>query len=218
MESNKKNDFGIRIKQCRENLGVSQAELARRVGYTSRSMINKIEKGESDVTRDKLFALAKALNTSPMYLLGLTDETSESRLPQNAFPLTPYGKIPIVAGIAAGNPVDMEQGDYDWGFADAEYCDGNHFMLRVEGNSMEPTVPNGSTAIILKQDYAERGQIVAFEMEGYATLKRYYPQPNGTILLQADNPAAESYVITKEQLMNGQARILGVLREYKKKF
>lgn len=215
MESKLKNDFGMRIKQCRENLGMSQAELARRVGYTSRSMIGKIEKGESDVARDKLFALSQVLQTTPMFLLGLSEE---SPLPQNAFPLTPYGRIPIVAGIAAGNPVDMEQGDYDWGFADAEYCDGNHFMLRVEGDSMEPTIPNGATAIILKQDFAEKGQIVAFEMEGYATLKRYFPQANGTILLRADNPDAESYVITQDQIANGQARILGVLREYKKKF
>lgn len=212
--------IGQRIKERRESLGISAEALGEKVGK-AKTTIYRYEQGFIEKMPTSVLAdIAKALHTSPLYLLGMTDDVSplQNTLPQNAFPLTPYGRIPIVAGIAAGNPVDMEQGDYDWGFADAEYCDGNHFMLRVEGNSMEPTVPNGSTAIILKQDYAERGQIVAFEMEGYATLKRYYPQPNGTILLQADNPAAESYVITKEQLMNGQARILGVLREYKKKF
>jgi len=219
MDPKTKNDFGIRIKERREALGISQAELARRVGYTSRSMITKIEKCESDVARDKLLALADILHTSPLYLLGLTDDpTPASALPQNAFPLTPYGKLPIYGGIAAGNPVDMEQGEFEWGYEDKEYCDGRHFMLRVEGDSMEPTVPNGATAIILVQDYADKGQIVAFEFDGVATLKRYFPQTNGTVLLRADNPAAESYVITQEQLQNGQARILGVLREYKKKF
>ena len=53
MDPKTKNDFGIRIKERRETLGISQAELARRVGYTSRSMITKIEKCESDVARDK---------------------------------------------------------------------------------------------------------------------------------------------------------------------
>ena len=216
---NNKSIIAERIKSRRKELGLTVEALAERLGKNRATVYryegNYIENMPSTV----LEPLAEALHCSPVYLLGMTDDPNPpTSLPQNAFPLTPYGRIPIVAGIAAGNPVDMEQGDYDWGFADAEYCDGNHFMLRVEGNSMEPTVPNGSTAIILKQDYAERGQIVAFEMEGYATLKRYYPQPNGTILLQADNPAAESYVITKDQLQNGQARILGVLREYKKKF
>ena len=112
MDPKTKNDFGIRIKERRETLGISQAELARRVGYTSRSMITKIEKCESDVARDKLLALADILHTSPLYLLGLTDDPAPaSSLPQNAFPLTPYGKLPIDGGIAAGNPVELQFGD-----------------------------------------------------------------------------------------------------------
>lgn len=43
--------IGNRIKQRREYLGLSQEELARRLGYTSRSTVNKIEKGINDITQ-----------------------------------------------------------------------------------------------------------------------------------------------------------------------
>ena len=89
-------------------------------------------------------------------------------------------------------------------------------MLRVNGNSMSPTIPDGSIAIIRVQDYAEPRQVVAFAMDGdYATLKRFYPQPDGSILLRGDNPEADSYLITKDQIQNGEAHILGIVRSYK---
>lgn len=66
--------------------GLSQAQLAEMVGYTSRASINKIEKGLVDVPRSKLFALADALHVSPAFLLGLPEGSSveyEDRLPLN---------------------------------------------------------------------------------------------------------------------------------------
>lgn len=56
-------DIGERIKKRREELGLSQSELARKVGYTSRSTINKIEKDGRGISQDKIAAIAKALHT-----------------------------------------------------------------------------------------------------------------------------------------------------------
>ena len=47
-----------RIRARREELGISQEELARRMGYKSRSSINKIEKGENDIPQSKIVAFA----------------------------------------------------------------------------------------------------------------------------------------------------------------
>lgn len=58
------------IKELREQKGLSQDELAKLTGYTSRSSIAKIEKGEVDLTRSKIIAFAKALETTPSYLMG----------------------------------------------------------------------------------------------------------------------------------------------------
>ncbi len=62
-----------RIKQRREELGMSQEELALKMGYKSRSSINKIELGKSDIPQSKINAFAQALNTTATYLLGVED-------------------------------------------------------------------------------------------------------------------------------------------------
>ena len=67
-----------RIRQRREELEMSQDELARMLGYKSRSSINKIEKGENDIPQSKIVAFARALKTTPEYLMGW--ETSKEKL------------------------------------------------------------------------------------------------------------------------------------------
>ena len=59
-----------RIRARREELGISQEELAKRMGYKSRSSINKIEKGENDIPQSKIVAFAQALRTTPEALMG----------------------------------------------------------------------------------------------------------------------------------------------------
>lgn len=62
--------IGERIKARREELGLSQDELAHRLGYKSRSSINKIELNQRNLTQSKIKALADALSTTPSYVMG----------------------------------------------------------------------------------------------------------------------------------------------------
>lgn len=62
--------IGDRIKYRREQLEMSQDELARRLGYKSRSSINKIEKDASGLPQTKIAAIANALQTTPAYIMG----------------------------------------------------------------------------------------------------------------------------------------------------
>lgn len=64
---------GMRIKARREELGMTQDELAKKLGYKSRSSINKIELGERKLTQSKIVAIAEALDVSPLYILGLEE-------------------------------------------------------------------------------------------------------------------------------------------------
>lgn len=66
-------DFGAKIKARRIELNMTQEELAKAAGYTSRSSINKIELGLVDVSQSKVQMLAKALRTSPTILVGWGD-------------------------------------------------------------------------------------------------------------------------------------------------
>lgn len=66
-----------RIRIRREALNMTQEELAAKMGYKSRSSVNKIEKGENDIPQSKVVAFAKALDTTPSYLMGWTDDAED---------------------------------------------------------------------------------------------------------------------------------------------
>lgn len=67
-------DIGERIRKRRELLGMTQDELARAAGYKSRSSINKIEVDGRGLPQKKIEEIAKALKTTPSYLMGWEDE------------------------------------------------------------------------------------------------------------------------------------------------
>lgn len=66
------------IKTRREEIGMSQEELAHKLGYTSRSTIAKIESGTNDIPKSRIVAFANALNISLVELLGWTKEAELS--------------------------------------------------------------------------------------------------------------------------------------------
>lgn len=61
--------LGDNVRKRRKQLGMTQDELADLSGYTSRSSVAKIEKGQVDLTQTKIIALAKALQCDPGDLL-----------------------------------------------------------------------------------------------------------------------------------------------------
>lgn len=60
---------GERIKARRIELGMSQAELAEKVGYKEKATISKIESDGRSLRQSKIILFAKALETTPLYLL-----------------------------------------------------------------------------------------------------------------------------------------------------
>ena len=66
--------IGENIKKRREELDMTQTELAKRVGYADKSSISKIEKGKTDVFQSDVVKIAKILQTTPAYLMGWTKE------------------------------------------------------------------------------------------------------------------------------------------------
>lgn len=63
-------DIGKNIAQRRIELGLTQEELALKMGYKSKTSINKIEKGINDIPQTKIVKFAEALRTTPAYLMG----------------------------------------------------------------------------------------------------------------------------------------------------
>lgn len=65
-------ELADRVRIRREELGLNQTELARKMGYKSRVSINKIEKGRP-ISQKLIVRLAEALDVSPSYLMGWDD-------------------------------------------------------------------------------------------------------------------------------------------------
>ena len=175
-----------RIRARREELGISQEELAKRLGYKSRSSINKIEKGENDIPQSKIVAFAQALQTTPECLMGWAQPTATA-LPNipNIFPLKTK-KVPLLGTIAAGTPIYAEE-NFD-GYSESTEDVHADFCLKIKGDSMiGARINDGDIVFIRKQPDVENGEIAAVLIDGEATLKRVYKK-NGSLVLQAENP------------------------------
>ncbi|MBQ1294258.1 MAG: helix-turn-helix transcriptional regulator [Clostridiales bacterium] len=62
-------ELGGKIRYRRQQLNISQQELAEAVGYTSKGMISNIEAGRVNIPMDKLVMIAHCLAVKPSYLL-----------------------------------------------------------------------------------------------------------------------------------------------------
>lgn len=71
--------LGQNIRLYREKIGMSQEELARKLGYKDRSTIAKIENNVNDITQSKIIAIAKVLQTTPASLMGWEDTPEGSK-------------------------------------------------------------------------------------------------------------------------------------------
>ena len=68
---------GDNILYMRKRLGMTQEELATRMGYKSKSTINKIELGVNDIPQSKIVKFAEVLGTTPAYLMGWTEDNNK---------------------------------------------------------------------------------------------------------------------------------------------
>ncbi len=195
-------DIYTRIRNRREELGLSQEELAARMGYKSKSSINKIEMGINDIPQSKVLAFAKALNTTTAYLMGC--DVSTPQIP-NILPMPAMRKIPLVGSIACGTPIlaqENREGDVD--IPAHIHAD---FALRCKGDSMiNARIYDGDIVYIRQQDTVEHGQIAAVLINDEATLKRVHLFDDH-IVLEAENPQFRPMTFWGEEMR--AIRILG---------
>jgi len=76
-----KSNIGKNIKNRRLELGLTQEELATKLGYRSKSSINKIEAGINDISQAKVLEFATALETTVSYLMGWEERDGTTATP-----------------------------------------------------------------------------------------------------------------------------------------
>ena len=167
-------ELSRRILQRRLELGLSQEELAQRMGYRSKSSITKLEKGVNDIPQSKVEEFAAALETTPAWLMGLENTAF---VPPGFEPLPEMVRVPLVGSIACGTPITAEQNIECYiGVPAAWHAD---FALTCHGSSMAPTICDGDIVCIRCQ---------AVRIGDEATLKHFHRQGD-TVMLLADNAA-----------------------------
>lgn len=91
---------------------MTQEELADKLHYKSKTTIAKIENGTNDIVQSKVVEFAKALRTSPAYLMGLIDISEQNKptvdelqkFKDAVFPIH-LKKFPLLGEIACGEPI-----------------------------------------------------------------------------------------------------------------
>lgn len=114
--------IGEQIKKRREELKLSQDELAKRMGYKSRSSINKIELGIQDVSQKKIPKFAKELDVSIGYLMedgktikqeSETSSYSEYVSEKLKIALEEAGMTPYELSVKIDEPIDIVMDAYN---------------------------------------------------------------------------------------------------------
>lgn len=165
-----------RIKARREELGMSQNELAKRLGYKDRSTIAKIEAGINDITQSKIEAFAKALNTTASDLMGWDESSGSDRVSSDSN-TSDFSYVQYAGPVAAHfNSTPVEE--HELRRIPPEWL-GNRrpedfFIASVDGNSMYPHYQHGDDILCLRcsdMGYSGRVGIMVFG-DGEATLKK----------------------------------------------
>ena len=211
--------LGQRIRQLRLEHGFSQEELGAKIGV-QKAAINKYETGTVINLKPAIIeGLAKALYTTPAYLMGWGDSLdalSGSELEILRDPPRVTAMRPIVATAKAGwnGAVELE---YEGARPVTDLANPEEYVwIRVSGDSMEPVLQNGDYILVHLQNAAENGNIVVAIVDGdEATIKRFERQ-NGIVLLKPENRQYPTRLLAGEALETRY--IYGVVRKEERDF
>lgn len=183
------------IESMLNRIGMKPSELANRIGV-DRSTITRYFNGTRKISMEDIPKIAEVLGISPLEILSDDQDKKATNIIEVSQKTV---RIPILGKIACGDPILVEENYEDYKEVLAEGLpNGKLVYLEAKGNSMHPTIPNGSLVLIREQQEVENGEIAAVRMNGNeeATLKRVKKQGE-LIFLMPDNNEFEPIVISE---------------------
>lgn len=194
------------IKIRRQQLKMTQTDLALKMGYADKSMIAKIEKGNVDLPQSKILAFANALETTPGELMGWDYETEATETVDNIYKLDKI-KLPMLGKVACGEPIFADEDRESYIMVGTDI--GADFCLQCQGDSMiNARIHDGDIVFVKKTDIVENGEIAVVIIDDEATLKRFfYYREQNLVILKPENPKYQDIILTGEQL--NQVRVIG---------
>jgi len=215
--------FGNNLKRAREDAGLTQAELAQKIGVTSVT-IWRWENDKRPPKADLLLTLAQALNVDIASLFG----EKKPALPKGAKPFSPDDWYPVplldpTAIVCAGegnggmHGVMLEAGKSlvlprEWIGVISVDADKKPFAIRVEGESMlEAGIPDGSEIVVNPAEEIRDGDVclVCYGVRGDWAVKWVHFHPDGSIELRASSPQYPPKRFSREDVENGLLKVIG---------
>lgn len=198
--------IGKRIKEIRISKNITQDELALKIGTTKQTIYKYENEIVTNIPSQKIELISNALNTTPDYLMGWSDKSTDDLYSIPGInPIPKTYKRPRLGTIACGEPILAEENieTYD-DIPDNIKCD---FTLVCKGDSMiNARINDGDIVYIKQQSQVDNGEIAAVLIDNEATLKRVYIYED-KVVLQPENTKYPPFVYTKEEM--NDIRILG---------
>lgn len=106
--------------------------------------------------------------------------------------------IPLLGSVAAGEPIEKYEDDQTIDVPDYMIGKGEHYALKIQGQSMiEDGILDGDIVILKHQNRVENGETAVVMIDGAATIKRFYKYSN-YIELRPANEAMSPIIVTHE--------------------
>jgi len=121
--------------------------------------------------------------------------------------------LPLLGRVAAGEPIEALEDRDTIEVPESFLGTGEHFALRVRGDSMiGDGIHDGDLILLRKQEDAENGQTVVALIDGEATVKRFY-RKGASVELHPANSSMEPLVLEAEKV-TVQGVVVGLIRKY----
>ena len=198
--------FSETLKKLRKEKGLTQVQLAKLLKI-SKSSISMYENGNREPDFETEELIADFFNVSIDTLRGKPAYNNSEKF------ITPSGTVPVYGSIPAGVPALAQQYIDEYILTTVPNPE-DYFALKVKGTSMiNAGIPDGCKVLCYKQNTAENGQIVCCRVNGdEATLKRF-KQQGDMVVLMPENPAFDPQFFPVSSFENGDAEIIGVVKQ-----
>ncbi len=122
--------------------------------------------------------------------------------------------LPLLGAVAAGSPIEVVADDEEVMVPPDLVGSGDNFALRVRGVSMiDEGIHDGDLIIVRRREEARDGETVVALVDGEVTLKQFFCQKDGTILLRAANETIASVRVPADRV-RVQGVVVGLVRKY----
>lgn len=196
------------LKDRRLELQLTLEDVAKRVGV-SPATISRWESGDiANMRRDRIAALAEALQISPAVIMGWDVDTT---LPSGAH-RPQFKKVPMQGYAAAGQP--LEDLNQDTPYYDIENKYDVDFCITVRGDSMiDANINDGDIVFIKSMPEVPNGKIACVEIDNEKVcLKRFYKSGKTVSLASANSKYAPMF-FTEDTCESIKVLGLAVLRQ-----